>query len=73
MFTSATDMVPPGRLLRNILSDTMLRCDFASCCEVVDYNNYQNHQHQCQFNPESFESCAFCDQTFRRRKIEDHN
>ena len=73
MFVPSTDMEPPGRLLRNILADTVIKCAFQSCCEVMDYNNYQIHKNECSFNPESFVSCAFCDQTVRRCKIDDHN
>lgn len=73
IFSSTRDIETPRRLLRNILADTIIKCSFENCEEVLSYNNYFSHIEKCDYNLNAQICCAFCSEKIIRCKIDEHN
>ena len=64
-----SDIRPPFRFMRNMMSDIQLLCPLEGCDEIVSYDNFKNHQEHCSHN---IVKCEFCDQAFPKRDMNFH-
>ena len=71
LFTT-DDVNPPPRLLRSMLSDIRIKCDFETCGLVVGYWDYEGHMKDCLLNPAVKVPCVYCGEEVFRSTMEDH-
>jgi len=74
-FMSSIDLKPVHRLVRNILSNLDIKCDFAneSCEEIVRLGALEAHTRDCDFNPAKKVKCQKgCDLMVPRKELKGH-
>ena len=71
-FSPTNDMKAPPLIIRKMIGDIMLRCNFSTCGTIVGYNDLSVHKLNCLFNPDVKVSCLYCETQLIRWQVETH-